>query len=378
MDKTHSRFPSALMQELMASMNNLYGADNWDAGRFGAYQTSLKRTLVSKLNKLLSGKLAIVTPDVSQIQSVSRIERSLDQLAANYELLADDSSRSTMIKVLAYRLLGPQKVKLPLNTTAYWQGRKHLRSLIKGREAIQIKFPSLALKRMTLAEIGYPIELFFAPMFAMATFVLKQYEYGKRVPAIRAEAGDYVIDAGGGWGDTALYFAHRVGSEGKVFSFEFAPENLEIMRRNLNLNPALASRTEVISKALWTTSGEIVSYRANGPSTSLNPERSPKFNDHSAQVPTISIDDFVAERQLSRVDFIKMDIEGAELSALKGAERTVRAFKPKLAISLYHRDNDFTEIPDHLNKLGLGYQFFLDHFTVHGEETILFAAPAVR
>ena len=93
---------------------------------------------------------------------------------------------------------------------------------------------------------------------------------------------------------------------------------------------------------------------------------------------TISIDDFVIERKLSRVDFIKMDIEGAELCALKGAERTIRAFKPKLAISLYHRDTDFTEIPDHLNKLGLGYKFFLDHFTVHGEETILFAAPSVR
>ena len=109
------------MQELMASMNNLYGAENWDADRFGAYQTSLKRVLVSKLNKLLSGRLAIVPPDVSQIQCVSRIEDSLDDLAAIYELLADESSKSTMIKVLAYRLLGPQKVKLPLNTIAYWQ-----------------------------------------------------------------------------------------------------------------------------------------------------------------------------------------------------------------------------------------------------------------
>ena len=366
------------MQELMASMNNLYGAENWDADRFGAYQTSLKRVLVSKLNKLLSGRLAIVPPDVSQIQCVSRIEDSLDDLAAIYELLADESSKSTMIKVLAYRLLGPQKVKLPLNTIAYWQQRRNLRSLIKGSEAIKIKFPNLALNLMTLEGIGYPIELYFAPMCAMATFVLRQYEYSKREPAIRAEAGDYVIDAGGGWGDTALYFAHRVGYRGKVFTFEFAPENLEIMRRNLNLNPTLASRTELVSKAVWKTSCEVVCYRANGPSTSLNPEGSAKLNDHSAQVDTISIDDFVIERKLSRVDFIKMDIEGAELCALKGAERTIRAFKPKLAISLYHRDTDFTEIPDHLNKLGLGYKFFLDHFTVHGEETILFAAPSVR
>jgi hypothetical protein len=78
---------------------------------------------------------------------------------------------------------------------------------------------------------------------------------------------------------------------------------------------------------------------------------------------------------LPRVDFIKMDIEGSELNALRGAEGTILGFKPKLAISIYHRDSDFIEIPNYLRKLDVGYEFFLDHFTVYGEETILFAAP---
>jgi len=98
-------------------------------------------------------------------------------------------------------------------------------------------------------------------------------------------------------------------------------------------------------------------------------------NHDSLQVTTISIDDFVSERKLPRVDFIKMDIEGAELSALKGAEKTICANKPRLAIAVYHRQDDFIDISTYLNDLDVGYEFFLDHFTIYGEETILFAAP---
>jgi hypothetical protein len=72
------------------------------------------------------------------------------------------------------------------------------------------------------------------------------------------------------------------------------------------------------------------------------------------------------------VDFLKLDIEGSELSALKGAQRTLERFRPSLAISLYHSLDDFVSIPAFLNGLNLGYEWYLDHFTIHREETILF------
>jgi hypothetical protein len=58
---------------------------------------------------------------------------------------------------------------------------------------------------------------------------------------------------------------------------------------------------------------------------------------------------------------------------LKGAEHTIRRFRPNLAIALYHGDNDFIDIPNYLESLKLEYELFLDHFTIHREETILFA-----
>jgi len=68
-----------------------------------------------------------------------------------------------------------------------------------------------------------------------------------------------------------------------------------------------------------------------------------------------------------------MDIEGAELKALQGAEDTLLRFKPSLAISLYHKDSDFIDIPKYLANLDLGYKFYLDHFTVYKNETVLYA-----
>ena len=74
-----------------------------------------------------------------------------------------------------------------------------------------------------------------------------------------------------------------------------------------------------------------------------------------------------------KIDFIKMDIEGAELEALKGAEKTIRNYKPRLAICVYHKLQDFWEIPNWISSLNLGYKFHLRHFTTHSDETVLFA-----
>ena len=84
-------------------------------------------------------------------------------------------------------------------------------------------------------------------------------------------------------------------------------------------------------------------------------------------------DDFVKDNNIPRVDFIKMDIEGAEPFALNGAVETIKRFKPKLAIAIYHSMDDFVNIPEWITGLNLGYKLYLGHYTIHSEETILFA-----
>jgi hypothetical protein len=89
-------------------------------------------------------------------------------------------------------------------------------------------------------------------------------------------------------------------------------------------------------------------------------------------VPTVTIDGLVESGRVAKVDFIKMDIEGAEVEALKGAEQTLRNFRPRLAICLYHRPSDFETIPKFIDSLGLGYRFYFNHYTMHAEESVLF------
>jgi FkbM family methyltransferase len=186
---------------------------------------------------------------------------------------------------------------------------------------------------------------------------------------VEARPGDVVIDGGGYYGDSALYFSHLVGPEGRVLTFEFEPGSLELLDHNLGLNPELAARIEVIRAALWDRAGDRVSYHTQGPGTVI-------AAGGAGSTSTESIDALVDRSAVRRVDFIKLDVEGCELGALRGADSTLRRFRPRLAIAAYHKPDDLVTIPEYLGSLGVGYRFRLGHFTIHREETVLFAAPA--
>ncbi len=74
-----------------------------------------------------------------------------------------------------------------------------------------------------------------------------------------------------------------------------------------------------------------------------------------------------------RVTFIKMDVEGAELESLKGAQNTIRKDKPKLAICIYHKPEDMTEIPLYIKSLVPEYKFYVRHHSNYIYETVLYA-----
>ena len=372
-----AQFYTRLTQELLESAYQTH-LNNIDFDRYGypSPEPFLKRitdTLITKAIRLLAGKKRFIFLDENSYKDRTRIEGLREYLSGFsflYDQLKDEASRNLLIKLIALRILGPSRVKLPQNTPEYWAKRKFVQSLIKGSDFIQTKVMNWKLFYFELEPIGYPIRMFFLRVGVLNKFILKHYEYGQSNPIIKANEGDIVIDGGGCWGDTALYFAHEVGSQGKVYSFEFVPANLEILEKNLNLNPLLKPRIEVIKNALLDKSEQSLYYFDNGPGSKVSPD---KQSNEDFRVTTISIDDFVQQNNLKKVDFIKMDIEGAELNALNGAVDTLRKFRPKLAISLYHHLDDFTNIPQFIASLDLGYDFYLGHCTIHTEETVLFA-----
>jgi UDP-3-O-acyl-N-acetylglucosamine deacetylase len=76
----------------------------------------------------------------------------------------------------------------------------------------------------------------------------------------------------------------------------------------------------------------------------------------SVRVPLTTIDRIVAELNLPRVDFIKMDIEGAEIPALRGAHATLERYKPRLAIAAEHKPDDQYTIPAAVRGARADYQ----------------------
>jgi len=74
-----------------------------------------------------------------------------------------------------------------------------------------------------------------------------------------------------------------------------------------------------------------------------------------------------------KATFIKMDVEGAELNALKGAEQTIKNYHPKLAISLYHKPEDVWEVPAYILSLDRSYKLYLRHYSFYKSETVLYA-----
>ena len=96
-------------------------------------------------------------------------------------------------------------------------------------------------------------------------------------------------------------------------------------------------------------------------------------NGKGEKIKLVKLDSFAEKEELNKINFIKMDIEGAELDALKGAAETIKKYKPKLAICVYHKGRDMIDIPQYLKSLVPEYEFFLKHNTNSWAETVLYA-----
>ncbi len=368
-------FLELLRKELILSTSNYY-TDNFDfnARPKGAplhkqVINFLKRIFYNQyvLGLLLRNDFFYKTVFLS---GMYKLGIYLDGLSFLYDNLADEKSKKLLLRLMAFKILGYNKVKLPLQAPDYWNKLKTLEGIEDASKAIKLDWFPFELYFMDMNKINIKAQLYINPKTVLNTMVLKQYEYHLAGnDFINAAKGDVVIDLGGCYGDTAIYFANNVSSAGKVYVYEFIPSNLKILKQNLELN-GLSQAVEIVNRPVWDSSGKKVYFKEAGGASlvSLNP-----IENADGETQTITIDDWAKSINLQKLDFIKADIEGAEPFALRGAVETLKKHKPKLALSIYHNMDDFTKIIKFIDDLQLGYKFYLDHFTVYTSETVLFA-----
>jgi len=175
-----------------------------------------------------------------------------------------------------------------------------------------------------------------------------------RSTQVRVQPGDVVVDCGANVG----VFTRQALMEGArlVVAVEPALENLECLRRNL-AKEIEAGRVLLCPKGVWSREGELrlrVDPRTHAADTFV---MQPPGWQQGPVLPVTTVDRLVQELGLARVDFIKMDIEGAELEALKGARRTLRRWRPRLAISAYHAPDHPIRIPELVRQVRADYRW---------------------
>lgn len=174
---------------------------------------------------------------------------------------------------------------------------------------------------------------------------------------VQCDEEEVFVDCGAYIGDTFLEFTKNFEFK-KAFLFEPDKSIKKILEKNVI---AYKDKVQIINAGAYSANGKI-SFFETGIGTGK------VTNDGLNEIDVKKIDDVVD----LPVTFIKMDIEGSELEALKGAESIIRTDKPKLAICIYHKNEDFFEIPNYIVSLVPDYRLYVRHYSDTSSETVLY------
>jgi FkbM family methyltransferase len=186
-------------------------------------------------------------------------------------------------------------------------------------------------------------------------------------PEVLPEPGDWILDAGVSEDiNVTFQFSLAVGTSGKVVGLEPEPDSFR--RASDKLGEIDIDNVTIFDVGLWHKKATLRISQDSLSSSLLT-----AISKQSVTCDLVSLDEFVSDRNIKKIDFIKLDIEGAEPEALIGAEMTLRSKTPKLAVSIYHRPEHIFEVLLYLDSLQCGYKFWLGHHRDNMWSTILYA-----
>ena len=315
---------------------------------------TISQELLNKCRKLINKKFG--KNKIEKIESEDNFIKALiegENFNIFYDMLKEEYSKKFFEKIVRYRYM-----------LAFYPN-----SFIDNKQKINlsIKYGSLNIFHWGLKRIlfyfqksKYPNEIENFLLFYI--FGLKQYDV-KNIFEVKNDA--VVFDVGAFKGDTAYFFSKKCSNKARIYAFEpdyYAFQILEKIKEKYKLN-------NVITKNILLSNAEkeidFISMIENTPTIKKN---------------AITIDKFVEENNFEKIDYIKMDVEGAEKNILEGSIKTIKKFKPSLAIAIYHGGKlfmeDFYNIPIFIkNVINEDYEYYIRTFSPWGGETILFCKP---
>ncbi len=199
-------------------------------------------------------------------------------------------------------------------------------------------------------------------------FFYGEYEAStNRILEKLVKKGDVVIEAGANIGSETLLLSRHVGDNGMIYGFEPNPYTFQRLKINVDINEL--SNVQVFELALGERDKDI--HFNIYPKGFCNPGMSSKYMStpitREISVKQLTLDSFVKEQGIKNVDFIKMDIQGAEMDLLDGSKEVITKYRPTI----------FTEAEDYfVNTEGLynklkGFGYDVSRINDNGVTTLL-------
>ena len=315
---------------------------------------TISQELLKKCRKLIGKKFD--KNRINEIESADNFIKALidgKNFNTLYDMLEDNISKKFFNKAVIYRYM------LSFYPEAFITIKNALHLVFK-YSVIDIHYWIFKRILFLIQRFKYPLEIEVWITFYI--FGLKQYDI-KNIFEVKDNAT--IFDIGAWKGDTAYFFSKKCSDDAKIYAFEpdnYAYEILEKVKNKYKLN-------NVITKNILFSNTEkeidFISMISDVPAVKKN---------------AITIDKFVEENNIEKIDFIKMDVEGAEITILEGGIKTINKFKPHLAIAIYHGGKlfmeDFYDVPIFIkNIINEDYEYYIRTFSPWCGETILFCKP---
>ena len=237
-----------------------------------------------------------------------------------------------------------------------------------------IKLVNITSKLLNVLPVTFKNILFEIVLNYFPLWMIKMIpcSYSTYLKCYFPKKGDIIIDCGANIGNCAILFARLVGKDGIVVALEPFEESFNILKNRVR---RLRRKNIVtINKGVWNDTG-IFLLKVFSNTISCKIEKPTNLtiqNNNYIPIQCITIDDLMIELALERLDMVKMDIEGAEIEALQGSEKTLRHYHPHVAVASYHkRDNKpaYHEVEKILNRQGYTvHTFFPPHLTTCGKK----------
>ena len=315
---------------------------------------TISQELLNKCRKLINKKFH--KNKIEKIESEDNFIKALiegENFNIFYDMLKDNISKNFFKKAIIYRYM------LAFYPEAFGNIKNSIHLVFK-YSIVNIFYWIFKRILFIIQRFKYPLEIEVFITFYI--FGLKQYNI-KNIFEVKNDA--VVFDIGAFKGDTAYFFSKKCSNKARIYAFEPDENNYKIL---LKIKDKYKLNNVIASNILFSNSETEINFL------------SMDLNRQAVKMKSTTIDKFVEENNIEKIDYIKMDVEGAEKNILEGSIKTIKKFKPSLAIAIYHGGKlfmeDFYNIPIFIkNVINEDYEYYIRTFHPAGLETILFCKP---